>query len=109
MGFIIKTTLRQIRNNSAGVPVSGYRSVFGDIANCLNYTTYLCDQEFNVQAALQFSQPDSNDPAARPPKPDDPDFAEKQEVQRGVARMRPREEKLQCGRRCSVVALWVRT
>ena len=65
------------RNNSAGVPVSGYRSVFGDIANCLNYTNYLCSQEFNLQAALQFSEPDSNDPAARPPKPDDPDFAEK--------------------------------
>ena len=65
------------RNNSAGVPVSGYRSVFGDIANCLNYTNYLCSQEFNVQASLQFSEPDSNDPAAFPPKPDDPDFAEK--------------------------------
>ena len=65
------------RNNSAGVPVSGYRSVFGDIANCLNYTNYLCSHEFNAQAALQFSEPDSNDPAARPPKPDDPDFAEK--------------------------------
>ena len=38
------------RNNSAGVPVSGYRSVFGDIANCLNYTNYLCNQEFNERA-----------------------------------------------------------
>ena len=65
------------RNNSAGVPVPGYRSVFRDIANCLNYTTYLCDQEFNVQSALQFSGPDSNAPEARPPKPDDPDFAQK--------------------------------
>ena len=65
------------RNNSAGVPVTGYRSVFGDVAECLNYTTYLCNQEFNLQSALQFSEPDSNDPAARPPKPDDPDFAEK--------------------------------
>ena len=65
------------RNNSAGVPVSGCRSVFGDIANCLQYTTYLCDQEFNVQSALQFSEPDSNAPEARPPKPDDPDFAQK--------------------------------
>ena len=65
------------RYNSAGVPVPGYRSVFGDIANCLNYTTYLCDQEFNVQSALQFSEPDSNAPEARPPKPDDPDFAQK--------------------------------
>ena len=65
------------RNNSAGVPVPGYRSVFGDIANCLNYVTYLCNQDFNVQSALQFSEPDSNAPAARPPKPDDPDFAEK--------------------------------
>ena len=64
------------RNNSAGVQFSGYRSVFGDIANCLNYTNYLCSQEFNLQAS-QFSEPDSNDPAARPPKPDDPDFAEK--------------------------------
>ena len=65
------------RNNSAGVPVPGYRSVFGDIANCLQYTNYLCDQEFNVQSALQFREPDSNAPEARPPKPDDPDFAQK--------------------------------
>ena len=65
------------RNNSAELPVYGYRSVFGDIANCLNYTNYLCSQEFNLQASLQFSEPDSNDPAAFPPKPGDPDFAEK--------------------------------
>ena len=30
-----------------------------------------------MQAALQFSEPDSNAPAARPPKPDGLDFAEK--------------------------------
>ena len=65
------------RNTSAGVPVPGYRSVCGDIANCLNYTTYLCDQELNVQSALQFSEPDNNAPEARPPTPDDPDFAQK--------------------------------
>ena len=65
------------RKNSAGVPVHGYRSVFGDIANCLNYTNHLCSQEFDLQASLQFREPDSNDPAAFPPKPDDPDFAEK--------------------------------
>ena len=30
-----------------------------------------------MQAALQLSEPDSNDLAARPPKPDDPDLAER--------------------------------
>ena len=43
------------RNNSAGAPVHGYRSVFGGIANCLNYTNHLCSQEFDLQASLQFS------------------------------------------------------
>ena len=65
------------RNNRFGVPVLGYQSVFGDIAGCLDYVSYLTDQEFNVQAALQFSEPNSNDLRARPPKPDNPDFAEK--------------------------------
>ena len=65
------------RNNRFGESVLEYTSVFGDIAGCLDYVSYLIDKEFNVQAALQFDEPDSNDPRARPPKPDDPDFAEK--------------------------------
>ena len=66
------------RTNRFGEAVSAYQSVFGDPARCLDYIRYLHqDQEFNLQAALQFDEQDSNDPRARPPKPDDEDYAEK--------------------------------
>ena len=64
------------RTNRLGEAVLGYQSVFGDLARCLIYVTYLQDQEFNVHT-LQFAEPDSNDPRANPPKPDDEDYAEK--------------------------------
>ena len=78
--FLIEFTKERkyTRNNRFGEAVLGYQSVFGDIAGYLNYASYLIDNEFNVQAALQFDdEPDSNDSRARPPKPDDPDIAEK--------------------------------
>ena len=70
--FLIEFTKERkyTRNNRFGEAALGIKSVFGDIAGCLNYVSYLIDNEFNAQAALQFKEPDSNDPRARPPKPD---------------------------------------
>ena len=70
------------RTNRFGEAVLGYQSVFGDPARCLDYVSYLIDREFNLQAELQFEEPDSNDPRARPPKPDDEDYAEKMTAHR---------------------------
>ena len=65
------------RTNRFGEAVLGYESVLGDPGRCLSYVNYRQDQEFNVQAARQFAEPDSNDPRANPPRPDDEDNAEK--------------------------------
>ena len=62
--FLIEFTKERkyTRNNRLGEAVLGYQSVFGDIAGCVNYLSCLIDNEFNVQATLQFDEPDSNDP-----------------------------------------------
>ena len=45
------------RTNRLGEAALGYQSVFGDPARCLSYLSYLQDQEFNLQAALQLEEP----------------------------------------------------
>ena len=77
--FLIEFTKERkyTRTNRFGEAVLGYQSVFGDPAGCLDYVSCLIDREFNLQAALQFEEPDRNDPRARPPELDDEDYAEK--------------------------------
>ena len=78
-----------------GEAVLGYESVFDDPARCLDYVSYLQDQEFNVQATLQFAEPDSNDPRANPSKPDDEDYRQKMASHKWFLRLQ--EAWRECG------------